>query len=303
MGGVAGRYVYVVCSDGHDYFAEMAAVSAATLRIVSPHARIVVLTDAQTAAQDTPGVNSLRGSADDFLAIDCEGDTPVIRSRVLKTGMRDLLSGPILYLDSDTIVMKSPDAIWQIECDVAASPDLSVDGRPYSAAAAQPEIRAKLGWALKPRLYLNAGVICFADTPGARAACQHYRASWLEYRDVIRQPSEQLSFNRAVDLSGARLAVLHSSYNAQISTNAFSLRGAIIVHYFAGNFEAGVKTIAHQVGKRLRQEHSMDGAALRAAIASGNPWTHIDSYSKAVAAGRYWSIGRVAWRRLRKKLG
>ncbi len=48
--GNRGQYVYVVCSTGSDHFAEMAAVSAATLRIAAPQAYIAVLTERRTTA-------------------------------------------------------------------------------------------------------------------------------------------------------------------------------------------------------------------------------------------------------------
>src|SRR5664279_2575014 len=115
--GKPGQCVYVVCSGGNDYFAEMAAVSAATLRIAAPQTRITILTDRQTAALDSSGVSALRDAADDVIVVDCEGDSPVIRSRALKTGIRRLLRGPLLYLDSDTIVMRSLEDIWRYDCD------------------------------------------------------------------------------------------------------------------------------------------------------------------------------------------
>jgi hypothetical protein len=300
--GNRGQYVYVVCSTGSDHFAEMAAVSAATLRFAAPQAYIAVLTDRQTTALDSPGMAALRTTVDNVIVVDCEGDSAVIRSRALKIGMRRLIRGPLLYLDSDTIVMRSPDDIWYIDCDVAAAPDLSPLGQPYPAATALPNIRAALGWSFGAQPYLNAGVIRLADNDAAQLLMDRYHASWLEFRRVMGQPNEQPAFNRVVAASLARLTILPASYNAQIPMNAIALLGATIVHYYSGNFENRNDTIAHTTGKRLKSSGTLDLPALRAAIDSGNPWTRIDSYRKAVATRRYWRLGQVAFDRLMEKL-
>jgi hypothetical protein len=125
-----GQYVYVVCSTNTDHFAEMAAVSIASLRIASPNARITVLTDQETSTIDSPGVSVIRSMADDLSIVDCPGDSSLLRSRFLKCTMRSLIRGPFIFLDSDTLILRSPDTIWSIDCDVAASPDLGPNGKP-----------------------------------------------------------------------------------------------------------------------------------------------------------------------------
>jgi hypothetical protein len=216
--------------------------------------------------------------------------------------MRSIVDGRFLYLDSDTIIVKSPDEIWSMDCDVAAGPDLAPSGKPYLSLNAHPEKCAALGWTMRSRPFLNAGVIYFADSEAARALGNQYRLSWLDFVRVTGQPNDQLAFNHAIDVSGAKLAVLPSAYNAQIAMNAMALRGAKIVHFFSGNFENSLETIAHTMAKRLKSEGVLDTAAILSTIASGNPWTRIDSYRKAVAAGCYSKIGRVALDRLTNRL-
>src|SRR5665213_2260012 len=85
-----GSYVYILCSSGRDLFPEMTAVSLATLRMASPHARIVVLVDRQTSLLHTPGLTSLREAADEFKVVDCPDTSPILRSRFLKCGARHI---------------------------------------------------------------------------------------------------------------------------------------------------------------------------------------------------------------------
>jgi len=296
-----GSYVYILCSSGRDLFPEMTAVSLATLRMASPHARIVVLVDRQTSLLHTPGLTSLREAADEFKVVDCPDTSPILRSRFLKCGARHIIAGPIVYLDSDTLVLRSPDEIWDLPCDVAACPDLAPNHRPYLATAEWLEVATMLGWTLPPRLFLNGGVIYFADTLGADDFANAFMSSWREFVRATGKPNDQLAFNRAVEQSGARVAELPQSYNAQISMNPMAARGAKVIHYFTGGFETRTDTIAHVVARRLKTEAVMDTAALQAAIVMGHPWTRIDTVRKAIAAARYRDIARAALGGVRKK--
>ncbi|HZK80500.1 MAG TPA: hypothetical protein VFC46_05515 [Humisphaera sp.] len=293
-----GQYVYVVCASEDNYIAEMAAVSMTSLRITSPNARIMALTDRPTSLMSTPGITAVRATADELVTVDCPGENPIVRSRFLKCSMRELVSGPFLYLDSDTLMMQSPDTIWSIGCDIAASPAIGSDRKAFAASAADPEACAALGWTFGARQYLNSGVIYFADSAAARTIGDQYLAAWTQFQQVIGRANEEVAFNRAVEMAGANLVILPWSYNAQISMNVLTLRGAKIIHFFTGDFEASIETIAHTVAKRLKHNGELDVAAIRSAIQSGNPWTQIDSYRKAIATRSYSSIGKISFDRL-----
>jgi hypothetical protein len=298
---IPGQFVYVVSSAGNDFFSEMTAVSMASLRATSPQARIVVLADRETMRLETPGVQHIRDMADRVLTVDCPGDSPMPRSRYLKCNMRQLLTGRLFYLDSDTFILRSPHDIWNRDCDVGAAPDLAPSGKPYMASDGERALHPGLNWKFWRGLYLNAGVIYLADTADAHSFAAQYLAAWTEFKAVTGGVREQPAFNRAIALTTTRVEVLPSSYNAQISTNAMTLRGAKIVHYFTGQFDRSVETVAHTIGRRLRAEGMLDVAAIRAAITSGHPWTRIDSYRKAIASGQYRDIARVALDRARKR--
>jgi lipopolysaccharide biosynthesis glycosyltransferase len=297
----AGRYVYVLCSSDDDFFAEVAAISIASLRLSDPTAQIAVLVDRQTSTTNSRGLAAIRPMIDEFLAFDCPGQNSFARSRFLKSSMRGLLAGRFFYLDSDTIVMRSPTAIWDVDADVAASPDLSPGGHPYEGIDAQVELRKTLGWDLSSQFYLNAGAIYFADREASFAVGKQFQKSWSDYSQITGSYSDQLAFNHAIHATEARLLVLPGAYNAQISMNASALRGAVIVHFFTHNFENSNETICHTLAKTLKRTGILDLTALKNAIQNGNPWTKIDSYRKALAARRYASVGRVAFDRLVKK--
>jgi hypothetical protein len=298
----SGSYIYVICSSGQDHFSEIAAISIASLRLVCSAARITVVTDHRTATIMSPGLAAIRPVVDEFCVFDVPGTTPFVRSRFLKASLRSLLPGRLLYLDSDTIFMRSPHKIWDIDADIAAAPDLSPEGRSYPASNAQSAAMTKLGWRLSSRPYLNAGVIYFSDSEASFAIGAQFRKFWLEHSRVTESHQDQLAFNHALQATTARLHILPGIYNAQIRMNVLALRGAVIVHYFTGNLENSEETIAHTLGRKLKQDGILDTTALKHAIEIGNPWTRIDSYRKAVATRRYASIGRIALERIAKRV-
>jgi lipopolysaccharide biosynthesis glycosyltransferase len=299
---VTGEYVYVVCSEGNDFFAEMAAVSLSSLRMVSPFASVTVLIDKQTASINSSAVSALRSSSS-FKIIDCPGSDALARSRYLKTHLRKFVNGRFIFLDSDTIVLRSPDPIWEMDCDVAAVPDLSLSGKPLSSSEALPELFAKLEWTLRPGPYLNSGVIYFSDSAAAYEMGEVFCSAWFVFQKTTGKMNDQPAFNFAVSKVNPKLTVLPLSYNAQISMNAMTNRDAIIIHYFSGKFETSVETVAHVEAKRLKSHGTLDADLLQSAIASGNPWTKIDSYKKALAVRQYMKITDIAIARLKSRLG
>lgn len=289
----SGQYAYVVCANATNYFAEIAAVSMASLRLVCPGARISALIDKETSMFEVPALYAIRTLADEISVVDCPGDNSFARSRYLKSHIRVLLSGRFLYLDGDTLVMKPPDGIWTTDCDVAAAVDLGSDGKPNQP----PVIDPRLGWWIKHGgPYLNAGVVYFETTRAARKLGERYGQLWLEYVRVTGRTNDQLAFNQALETSGSRIAVLPSCYNAQISMDVMKARGANIIHFYTGNFADSIETVAHIAAKQLKHDGILDHSRIERAITSGNPWTHINSLRKAMAVRHYWEARRFLWK-------
>ena len=71
------------------------------------------------------------------------------------------------------------------------------------------------------------------------------------------------------------------AHNVQIAMNVLAIVGAKIAHFYTGNLESSVETVAHIAAKRLKVDGTLDVTTLQSAIASGNPWTRIDSCRKA----------------------
>lgn len=275
--------VYVVCAGDDDFFVELTAVSLASLRISNPEYGVTVITDHETLRAETPALKYLRDHCDKLLPVDIGDPTSFRRSRRLKCSLTHLVEGPFLALDSDTLVVDSLAGLQQLSCDIAAAPDLNSAGKRTSCNSIADRHFAPIGWDAPAHLYLNSGVVYFSGNSVCRDFGQRYISAWNDYSTKTGRFNDQPAFNHAIHVANPRLSILGTDYNAQISMNQMTARGAKIIHFFTGGFEGSVQTVAHVLSKELKQTGRLDIALLQAAIERKNPWTEIDTITKALA--------------------
>lgn len=105
------QLVYVLISSESDFFLEEFWVSLFSLRRFHPKDKVVVLTDHPTAerVRDRPQLASM---ITDLKIIDFPDDYDGrLRSRTLKTSVRNLIDGDFLTIDTDTVICGSLDEV------------------------------------------------------------------------------------------------------------------------------------------------------------------------------------------------
>ena len=105
------QLVYVLISSESDFFLEEFWVSLFSLRRFHPKDKVVVLTDHPTAerVRDRPQLASM---ITDLKIIDLPDDYDGrLRSRTLKTSVRNLIDGDFLTIDTDTVICGSLDEV------------------------------------------------------------------------------------------------------------------------------------------------------------------------------------------------
>ena len=291
------NFVYVICASPADHFAEMAAVSMASLRLVHPNASIVAVMDDATFAGDTPGISAIRDVAQCVVPETNGFGTPLLKSRYLKTNLRRIIEGDFVFLDSDTIILRPLNAIWETAADIAAAPDLDEEGRPYSMTEVQRELFTQLDWAPFRGHFLNAGVFLMRDNDATRSLADALAQDWRHFVETTGKPNDQLAFNHVL-FRTARSTMLPTRFNAQIRMNPLVARGAHIAHIFSGRFDELNDTVLHVLSKRLKVEGHFDTDLLRDAIAAGHVWTELDSMKKCLATGQPWKVAGLVVRKI-----
>lgn len=229
------QIVYVVVSTPDDLYLEQAFVSIYTMRHYNPDARIILLTDQETAASLIGKRANIKQYVSEVKAVDVDSKySNMQKSRVLKTTIREHIAGDYLFVDSDTIICGTLDEIDNLDCEIGAVHD-----------AHHTSIERMFGWSdIKDRLakymnfdatllyeYFNSGVMLVKDTPLAHEFYKKWHEIW------------QISSRKGLNLDQPSMAVtdyqlgcviksIPDIYNYQIRYNLNYLIESKIIHYF-----------------------------------------------------------------------
>ncbi len=233
------RACYVVVSDGADIHADLAYISARFLRLVHPKLPITCLMDRQSAAAQRASKHPLGSVVDHILEADVPHDMPGPKSRWLKTGMRLLLEGDFLYLDTDTICLRPLDHLLekatQGSFDLGMARDLNIRLAEKSrriGLRGLPAELSSLGWSCPNSGFFNTGVILYRDTEEARNQARCWRSLWQEA--LARGcHQDQPAMNQSLAQSKAKLLVLEPRHNAMVLAAPRTVPSARIMHFFA----------------------------------------------------------------------
>lgn len=263
------QVLYVLVSDSSDYYAEQAYVSMLSLRRNSPSSSITVLVDTATD-KAMPGRaavgRKIMALADRWVVADIDPSLPkVLRSRLLKTGMRSYVSGDFLFIDSDTVVCGPLDEMDDCSSDLAMCPDhhCRLDDNPVrkDLVTRCRSIGADISG---QEYYFNSGVIFARDVPQVHSFFkswqENYRQSYAGGLKTDQQPLAKTILN-----SGFSPAVLEGKWNCQLPYGVRYLRDAVILHYFAGSFTIGDSALYVLCDKALLDEIRRTGELPQAA--------------------------------------
>lgn len=119
------QIVYVAISSDEDYFLEELWVSVFSLRHYHPNDRVVVLTDLETCKRinERPGLKHL---FTEIRTIDMPANfNNRLRSRIIKTNIRNYIDGDFLFIDTDTVICGSLEEIDKLDIkNIAMVPEL-----------------------------------------------------------------------------------------------------------------------------------------------------------------------------------
>ncbi len=279
------KFLYVLVSGNEDIYYEQTLLSAMTLRHYNPQAFISLLVDDVTDANLVGFRSELKKMANEYKVISFpEKVSPLMRSRLLKTNMRNHIEGNFLYLDGDTVVVDSLE-IPSDAGDVAAVVDLHArEGDRYRMR--NKRFRRSLSaldfsMSLKD-LYFNGGVIFAKDSAIAR----NFFNKWHELYLFCAEHSiytDQFSLNESNHLLNFPIRELPGEWNCQVR-EAYNhlyrvktiyplLCKAKIIHFF-GSGMAGKKEphplMDSEFFRKIKRAEKIDDVVLRIAYSAKN---------------------------------
>lgn len=268
------KIVYVATFGSGNYYLEQTLLSACSVKMHSPHAETLLVTDDASAATLDGWHDTLYKYIDKVTTVCLPADMDDMkRSRHLKTSLRTIVSGDYLFVDSDTIVCRPLDDIDHVEGDVCAVADMhgTFFGQPNDYAFAQ--FRKAGCQVTEDFTYYNSGVMLVRDTPKAHRLYAEWHARWLETCER-GMCIDQVALRMADRRCGNVISEMCGEWNCQLIGRFLAyFKCAYILHYFSHCHRDSAKTmflfrndgiysrmragrcIPDDVAERLRQPH------------------------------------------------
>lgn len=277
--------VYVLTSNGRDFYADMTLISALSVRHTNPGCRINVVCDRSTFDLISASKHSLLGECDTLTPISTPDGEPTFRNRWIKTQLGLFVKGPALFLDSDTLVRDSASELVNVVPVFGAV--ANHNGEDLSSQIWEEDLRQlqQLDWSGGQNNYLNGGVWFYNDARNVSEFFRIWHSLWKYGFLKTGRLRDQPSFNTALDQSGISLTLLNGNYNKQLDhcdwRNGEDAR-AKIWHFYASasmqatSFERLIYSARSTPLKRLRRDVAL-------AIKCAAPWPNFDLLSRMVS--------------------
>ncbi|MCH5240193.1 MAG: hypothetical protein J1F38_08210 [Muribaculaceae bacterium] len=228
------KFVYVLISDGKDFYPEQLLISILSLKKHNPLAEVVVITDRDTK-------ESLEEKKSLILETDVEFVEVVIpnrfnkkcRSRYLKTTLPEYLKDSFLYIDSDTVINGDLTEVEKFEYDLGAVYDRNENGefnRYMELHLNKSGIED-----IDKLVFFNGGVIFARNSDNTRNFFKDWHRLWLAYHEKLSLEIDQISLLKTNQLNGNIIQPLPGYYNCQVAFQPAIkyLSKAKIIHYIA----------------------------------------------------------------------
>lgn len=253
------KAVYVLISQETDYHLERLLLSAYSLRVHNPDMGIVIVTDPET--KERLAGAELPNHVEIVAVIIPDKYQQMQKSRFLKTRLREFVSGPFLYLDTDTLICGSLEDVDIFDVDLALVTDRN--RKPPLLAHTLPfELCQKAGFDdLEGKPYYNSGIMFVSDSTSSKQFFENWHHRWTESLEngiSLDQPALCMA---NVD-TGLLIRELPGVYNWQVLAGAIpDYENARIIHYY------GCRIGRRLLPEHLRQ-HGIDNQINRVVLAS-----------------------------------
>lgn len=231
------KVLYVLVSQESDIYLEQAFISISSLRhCMGKDVNINVLTDTITYGGLDENRMKMLKDVDNIIQVDLPASfSAQNRSRILKTSCREHIEGDFLFIDCDTIILKSLAEADTFTEEIRACYDshTTLPSNPYKEMCI--EHCAKLGINIENETkYYNSGVIYVKDSLKARKFFKEWYSNWLAGREKGVN-MDQPAFNKTNIQSGYLIKTLPDEWNCEFIHGIRFLNKAKILHYLCTN--------------------------------------------------------------------
>jgi hypothetical protein len=232
------KYLYVLTSQEKDFYYEQALLSIMSLRLHNPNAHISLLVDNLTFKTLKRTREKLLELVQEYKVVDFSDIIPLkVRSRMLKTNMRNLIDGDLLYIDCDTVIVDALDIPQDWSFDIGAVKNLHCGKLTESPSYHSFKYNAdKCNISINSEDYFNGGVLYIKDIPITRKFFSHWNALYVKYLNTQGIDIDQLSlYETNCDFRGI-IKELSGEWNWQVGFEINHFANAKIMHILTTTF-------------------------------------------------------------------
>ena len=231
------KLVYVLTCAPENYYIEQALMSVFSAWHWNPDAHIVLIVDDLTDQLLVGKRAEILDYVSEKITVSFEDTTlsMVYRSRWLKTSVRRLVQGRLLYIDCDTIVADSLNSLDEIQAVIAAIPDALIPVEEYCESMYAPiDERAKIvGYDLsKEKYHFNGGIILADENKLAYELFELWHRYWKFFTQK-KLMADQPSLAKANVEMNHIIQPMDARYNCIVYTQNSFTRQAKILHFWA----------------------------------------------------------------------
>jgi hypothetical protein len=196
---------------------------------------------------------------------------PRLRSRFIKTQIRNVVEGDFLFLDADTVAVSRFDGLIESDAPITAALDRSPVDPPGAFPKWVTPDFIRLGWRHPTRFYLNSGVVFWKDCEQARALGRLWHEKWLVYTTSVDNPADQPAFNYSLDMAGIEPKIVEEMFNARVGITPDLSKAPCIYHLLSG--ESKPKgTFMDELLIKYRKSGRVDFSLIDDVVKRGHPW-------------------------------
>lgn len=229
------KLVYVLTCAPEATYIEQALMAVWSARYHNLNAHIVLLTDNLTDQLLIGTRGELLNYISEKVVISFDADkTMHFRSRWLKSQVRELIKGDMLFIDCDTICCQSLAEIDDYNALVAMVPDEHMHVCDYPNSLKQPlaETCSRLGYdVIAEEWYFNSGVIYAKDYPDVMRLWKCWHVVWQKGENMGIKP-DQPSLGKANILCDHIIHRLPNAWNTLIYMNPRFAKDGKILHFW-----------------------------------------------------------------------
>lgn len=227
------KLLYVLVSTDKDFYLEQAYVSMYSAKYHMPDAHIALLVDRLTEEGFIGNRKAMLKFVDELIVADLDKSlSGKKRSRMLKTSFRQYVSGDVLFLDCDTVVVKPLYEIDNLNTDIAACRDLhtSLQQNPVRDSLIQRDMKLLRYCYGNNEPYYNSGVMYVKDNIRTRSFFSNWYENYMKgYERGVSM--DQPSFAITNLEHNYLIQPLFDGWNCQLKHGIKYLGAAKIVHY------------------------------------------------------------------------